>query len=356
MPRFSSYKRKSYGSRATRAGARASAGRTSRSGKITAARKTNTAVKRALRRPARALRNVTNPSRNKNAIVTLSRQVRELQMKHYGDIQYSRQVLCKNSGTKDIIGNGAFMATSPFLFELKNFYNQAPVFRGDMTSNFQPAFIQDNKWLVINEAHATGAGRPYAFDVPTDAVSHTQYMPLTAFYAWHVKFWDVDPGKDKIVRLSVFKLKSSHENSKIKTALPDNLGQYANMAVEDPSDRNKFSPVYHQVLYERTYHIRNNGDVAKDIEQYFNLKWSFSRKDGLIRLDTDQIDGQVNLELNDPMTTKQAYCAANFGHLVKPEEQIYVLLSTSNNTLSQKAEISCMRTLRWRDQQGVISV
>jgi len=355
MPVFRSYKRKSYG-KASRAGARASATRSGRAGAVAAARKTNTAVKRALRRPTRALRNVTTPSRNKNAIVTLSRQVRELQMKHYGDVQYTRQVLCRNTGTKDIIGNGTFMAGSPFLFELKNFFNGALVFRGDMTSNNTPAYIQDNKWLALSEVNASGAGRPYVFDVPNDAVSHTQYMPLSAYYAWHVKFWNVDPGKDKIVRLSVFKLKTSLDNSKIKTALPDYLGQYANMCMEDPSDRNKFSPVYHQVLYERTYHVRNTGDTSKDIEQYFNLKWSFSRKDGLIRLDTDQIEGQVNLELNDPLSTKQAYCAANFGHLVKPEDQLYVLLSTSNSDTGQKAEISCMRTLRWRDNEGVISI
>ena len=329
---------------------------TSRAAKVTAARKTNIPVTKALTRPNRRVRFRTNKYRNKTAIVTLARQVRALQMKHYGDIQYTRQALCRTSGTKDIKGPGVFMHDSPYLFELKNFFNGALVWRGSMSSNNVPGAIQDAKWLALPKSHASGALKPYAFDVTNDAVSTEQYMPLTAFYKWHMKWLDVAAGSDKIVQLTVFKLKSVHNNPKIKTALPDYLGQYANMCVEDPSDRNKFSPVYHQVLHQRTYNFRNTGDVTKHVERWINLKWSFSRKDGLIRLDTEQINDQVDLDLNDPTNSHQTETGANFAHYIRPEEQIYVLLSTSNAQNSHAVEISCMRTLRWRDTQGVTSI
>lgn len=345
-PRYRTFTR---GARARRASSYSAAGTRSRAATVAKRRQTNLPVRRALAKPTRTTARTVTRRKNTNAIVTLARQVRTLQMQHYGDIQYTRQVLCKNDGGKDITGNGAFLNTAPYMFELLNFYNQARVYKGDMDASFNPTYTQEHRWLVLSEAGATGAGKPYAFDVTNDAVSHNQYMPLTAFYQWHVKFTDVEKAKDKVVRLTVFKLKTTADNAKVKTLLPDYLGQYANMAMEDPSDRNKFSPVYHKVLYQRSYHLKNTGDVTKDIERDFTMKWSFSRQDGLVRLDTDQIEGT-------PSSSTQEYCAQHFRHLIRPQDQIYVLLSTSNGDQNCRAEISCMRTLRWRDNEGVISV
>jgi len=322
--------------------------------KVTKARKTNYAVKKALTTPRPKNTNQLTKYKNYNAITTLARQVRSLQMKDYGSIQYTRQCLCRNNGTKDVKGQGVFMSGSPFLFELKNFYNQAPVFRGSM-NNQHPTYIQDNKWLTLSEANAGAGGTPYAFDVTNDAVSTNQYMPLSANYSWHFKFQDLPAGADKIVQITVFRLKTNHNNSKIKTRLPEYLGQYANMCVEDPSDRNKFSPVYHQVLYQKNYHVKNHGDSTKDTERYINMKWSFSGKDGLVRLDSDEIENTPDLDLNEATSARQQSCAANFGHIIRPQDQLYVLVSTSNNDNTFDTEISCMRTLRWRDNNGVIS-
>lgn len=323
--------------------------------KVTKARKTNYAVKKALTTPRPKVTNKLTKYKNYNAITTLARQVRSLQMKDYGSIQYTRQCLCRNNGTKDVKGQGTFMATSPFLFELKNFYNSAPVFRGDLDNNNNPTYIQDNKWLVLSETNAGGGTKPYAFDVTNDAVSTNQYMPLSANYSWHFKFEDLPAGADKIIQFTIFRLKTSLNSSKVKTQLPDYLGQYANMCVEDPSDRNKFSPAYHQVLLQKNYHVKNYGDSTKDTEKYINLKWSFSGKDGLVTLDSDEIENTPDLDLNEATSTRQQYCAANFGQIIRPQDQIYVLLSTSNSNESADTEISCMRTLRWRDNNGVIS-
>lgn len=346
MP-FRNYKRKSYGK--GRASTRAARSSSSRARAVAAARKTNVAVKRALRRPTALRSYATTKYKNRSAIQVLGKQVRMLQMKHYGDVQYTRQVLCTNGGTKDIKGNGAFMATAPFLFELKNFYHGARVFTGDINSNLEPTYAQQYRWLPLDANGATGTGKPYAFDVTDDTPSHHQYMPLSAFYQFHLKFKDLGAGYDKIFQITVFTLTNTQDNGKLRTALPDYLGAYGNMCVEDPSDRNRFSPVYQKVLYQRKYHIRNNGDVARDIEKYVNMKWSFSRKDGLVRIDTDQIEGS-------PTSTTQDFCAQHFRHIVPPQSQIYVLLSTSNQDTGIQTELSCMRTVRWRDTDGVTSM
>ena len=317
---------------------------------ITKNRKTNYAVKKALMTPRPKTTNKLTKYKNYNAITTLARQVRSLQMKDYGSVQYTRQVITTNSGQKDITGLGSLLRGAPYLFELKNFYGGARIWKGDMDGTLTPSSQQTHRWLPIGTGGVLGSGAPWVFDYVQDTPSHIQYMPLTAFYQFHVKFNDVEAGKDKTLKLSVFRLtnRQDHQNPLKKTDPIEYLGAYGQMSAEDPSDRNRFSPVLHKVLYEREYHIKNTGDQTKDVERYINMKWSFSGKDGLVRLDTDQIDGS-------PTSTTQDYCAVNFKEIIAPQDQIFVLISTNNNDQTIRGELSCMRTLRWRDNNGVIS-
>lgn len=313
---------------------------------VVAKNKTNYAVKRVYNR-----RKNYKPSanRNKNAIAVLSRQVRQLQVSKYGDVQYHRYVLVKeDTNVKDILGTNKIRDQKPLIWEMMNFYNEAPAYTGLEDSLTElPTFEKNYKFVPISSLTTNSTfGKPYAFDVTNDTPSLVQYMPLSTFYKFHIKVINLETGKDVKFKLQVFQIKHNSDNNRISTELPDYAGSYMNLCKEDPSDENKLSPYYHRQLYSREYHIKNNSDVTKDCERYFNLKWTFRNQ--LLRFDNTQIDA-------GPSGSTQNFAANNFHKVINPNQNIWCCLSTSNSQNNREVQVSIMRTDRWRDAEGVIT-
>jgi len=235
---------------------------------------------------------------------------------------------------------------------MTNFYHGAPAWRGKVDSAMgaetgEPTFEHEHSWLPLDHtASNSGLAAPYQFDITNDTPSLLQYAPLSSFYKFHFKINDLEKGKDVLFKIQVFQVKLPADNNKISTELPDYLGAYRNMCSEDPSDANKLSPYYHRKLHEQTFHVKNYTEATMDCEKYFNFKWNFANK--LIRIDPTQI--------NAIQTETQAYGASNHHKFVRPQDNLWMLLSTSStNDAARNIEVSCMRTDRWRDNDGVIT-
>ena len=104
--------------------------RRSKPAQVAVKRNTNLAVMRKYQKAKSVPR--TKTGLNTSAITTLSRQVRNLQMKHYGDPAYQRQscqFLTNAGGT----GNGPTIDT-PIAFAFNSFYDETPLYFGSISA------------------------------------------------------------------------------------------------------------------------------------------------------------------------------------------------------------------------------
>lgn len=286
----------------------------------------NAPVYKRLRRPRPGAK--TNTGRNKNAIVTLARQVKALQNHRFGELQNHTQFALIQSGnlpTND----------RPIAFMLNDFYDQMTYKGVNLSGNatFAPAVqLQRQTYKSdLNDNYEWNAKRN------TDTVSPIQYKPV--YTRLRLSFDALFDGSDyaETMRVTILKVKSYEATNKLFVTLPTALGAYRNLSERDYSpDRNYFDKQYHSVLYDKWVSFRpkamDSSDSSK-IRKQVTISWRY--KDEVFKPDfTDAPSGQT------------------FWTNVPQNQQYWVLISASSGMTGHLQTMEIGKFDSWRDMHG----
>lgn len=199
----------------------------------------NRPVLKALRRPRQA---PTKTNMNKNAIVTLSRQVRTLQNQRLGEYQKNIQYCTLQGGTLPQSG-------SPVAFLVNSLYDHSHVMKGVLT-NSVPSFAENAVFQdIVND---TDIAANYQWQTrENDVVSSLVYKPIMSRlnFTFQVEWAGVTP-LPGYIRITILRIKPFLASNKLDVALPQTLGAYRYLANES-ANRNYFNADYHNVLLDK---------------------------------------------------------------------------------------------------------
>lgn len=338
--------------------------------KVIAKRKMNAPVKRIYRKKATAPK--SKPAVNKNAIMTLSRQVKSLQMTQNGQIQRAFQHI-------------SFLPTEmptthcPLLFCVNNLYQDAVVVRGATHNVGSDAdvgtFTSAGTWLQRNDSHVASLHPMHKWDyrASLDSVSALQYNPLSSNLKFQFTFSNYYTNAPMKFRITIFSRKTSRNNdfAAINDKLPQYAGAFRNMAHDDLSQRREFSPYLHKILYDKWVTINPREDAYRDIGHhdatsasdafaYANEK-HYNRVQRFISIPW-KFDGKtLKPDLDRKTATSGDYAAETFYSNVPISRQIWCCISSNitpganghpGNLSDIGASMQIMRSNTWRDKHG----
>lgn len=287
---------------------------------------TNKAVKRVYAKSKYVPKSKT--AVNKKAIMTLSRQVKNLQNQRYGEIQ---------TAIDNYAGEAIPNQDTPLCFAINDFYNGTPVYMGTLVAgvpgfNLAGTFNRNTYQSDMMDAYEWNAR------MNTEHVSHIEYKPVSTRLDFEMIFNDMgslDQGAQ--VRVTLFKVKPIRYAGAVDCTLPERLGAYRNLSTHytDPK-ANNFSPRLHEVLYDKRLKILN--DSTRPIRTIqFSIPYTF-KTGHVIRPDiTSQPAGQVFVQ-------------------TVPQNDIIWCMVSCNNEAHVKFDVAGLkirRMLKWRDRDGI---
>lgn len=291
----------------------------------------NKAVKRVYKKKAQVPK--TQAGANKQAVYTLSRQVKSLQNLTHGYLQ-SRTMNERISGLQMPHYN------QPLAFGVNNMYNNQPIWQGLVSAT---GVASNNPVGTFNKAvYDPGLQDQYEWNARSGnvEVSPITYKPV--YTRLNFKFGVGMTGTSGAARarITLLKLKKGYEaTNKINVAIPDALGAYQNLAIDssDPS-RNFFSPRFHNILYDKWISIPNvnRTDTEKSFtERYVSIPYKYA--------DNERLKPDFN---NNPT-------AQSFWTNVPIKDQIFCLISVNRVMDDAMKFISLSRLDSWRDFHGI---
>ena len=328
--------------------------------------------KRAVKRIQRAYRNkpvakalatkgksrVTAPKANTSAITVLAKQVRDLQLNRFGNVQRQVQACTLSSQNNDDMPT----ASTPIFFCFNDFYDVQPVYQAKVQTGLttQPVFSQVKTMRKQN--YNTNLEDKYEFNQRNnqDTVSQLEYLPVSCRLSmqFHGDFEGtyIHPVR---YRVTIFKLKNApNQSSAIDVALPATMGALWKMCEDDPTKRNHFSKQYHQVLVDRWLTIRPPtvqdstaaGNVVRRVYRTLNINYTFPRG----KASTPK-SLKPNKEPPIPPATDQETLWSN----IAQEDLLWCLISCNSTGPAQTPavypafNIDLQRSLAWRDRHDV---
>lgn len=270
---------------------------------------------------------ITKTGRNKQAITTLARQVKTLQNQRFGEIQTHTQYGVME--TNDLPTNN-----SPCAFLLNSFYDQN-IYRGTVTNGF--ASYVTNSSGLSRQTYQSDLDDSYEWNARRNAeiVSPIEYKPvftrLSMTFHTHVTGIH-DPIK---YRVTVFKIKDYIPSNKIQTGLPSALGAYRHMCEDDYSSaKNFFDKKFHTVVYDKWITVYPNNKTSSETSQTqrrCTITWKYN----------DQVY-RPNMQSNNE----------TFWATVPKKDQMWVLVSASDNASNKLTKVEIGKFDVWRDSHG----
>lgn len=304
-------------------------------------RRSNTAVRRVYRKNKLA----PKTTQNKKAITLLSKQVKLLELQRYGERQYQSQFLRLTSSVA-----GTFPYTEkPVAFLVNSFYNGDDVYRGDVSPAGIPSGLPIGGTTVWTK-HTFDPGIDPRFQWQAinnqELVSTSQYLPIASKINFRISSQLVATYPAPVrFRISVFKLRKQPEGAGLATlmSMPTYLGAYQNLASDDIRQRNRFSKVRHNVLYDRwvTFNPPSAQFATSKLTQ--NVFYNHYFKEKPININKHPIPGPVvdqDLISNIP-ETDLVWC---------------VISCNSSSFVASQFTIDVSRVNTWRDHKGVTSI
>lgn len=290
-------------------------------------------------------RYLKKPKQNALAINTLAKQVRSLQLNSYGQRQYRTDYCSLASG----IPTQFCQTETPICFALNNFYDNNPVYRGEISAAGEPSYTtltSTNSWAKQPIETNPGDLLPkYQWTAINNQqeVSPTTYLPI----ANKLKFRFVSNIHQTLpsparYRITVFKVlkpigNEAPQSNSVDMDLPVFFGAYRGFAHEEPRHRNHFSVKRHKVLYDKWVSFSPPSSVngVSSLDQTITYNHYF--------------DGKKAITQN-----KQTEPAgASFLGNIPSEEIIWCMISTNINVFtvsSMRIHMSSSKT--WRDKKG----
>jgi len=294
---------------------------------LTRQRKTNKPVKKALARPKTPVRCC---SRNKNAIMVLSKQVKALQNSKFGD----KQSIFMTTKLTDAVGLPT--ADAPCAFMLNDFYNNHPVYRGTIDGNGHAGNITVATWDKPTYKSGLQDAYEWTARMNTDSVSTIEYLPISRKLFMNFSY-TIPAGTVPVrVRVTIFKTKKQPlATSIVNYSMPYALGAYRYMCVPAGADyRNIFSPRYHTVIQDKWITLRSPSTGTLKSTRSIAIPYAFPQKS--LKPDfTDSPTGQ-KLWTNLPQ-----------------DECVWCLISSSELSPTIVTEINMSSYCSFRDKHGV---
>lgn len=298
---------------------------------------TNTAVKKTIAKAQKKLykRKQSTAGKamvNRMALMTLSRQINNLQRSKLGEFQQCREKI-------GFQPSWSVPAEEPLCFCLNDFNNSytlnvgAPVYRGVVTG---AVYSKVGNWSVLTNFPVATDSVDYFFKSENNTASKIIYAPISTTFNIQARK-TMTTGEDPIVlRIDIVKQKKCLTNLIRKLELPHSIVGLGKMAMENVAVRNTYNKEFITILDTKYLYLSNKDSSDKEIRKQANFYVKFNPKKPL-RTDSEA-DGSSNTE-ND------------FYVNIDPKEQIWAVVNFSNNDLAG-LDINMFRTNRWYDQHG----
>ena len=287
----------------------------------------NKAVKRVYKKSKSAPRSKVDT--NKKAIMTLSRQVRNLQNQRFGEVQSSI-----DSWYATTIPSTA----SPMCFAINDFYKNSPLYRGTLSGGVPGAIIDTTKFSRIAYNGDMNDQYEWVARLNSDDVSAIEYKPISTRLDFEMRFNNMNSNDYPAeVRVTLMKVKPINLEGSVDCALPSRLGAYRNLCSEATDiNTNYFSPRLHEVIYDKRIKVATDNDTVKK-QVTFSIPYTF-KSNHVIKPDFTTLPaGQV------------------FSNSVPADEIIWCIISC-NTQAHNKFEgngLKIRRMLKWRDRHGI---
>lgn len=291
---------------------------------------TNKAVKRVYSKSKSVPKNKVDT--NKKAIMTLSRQVKNLQNQRYGEIQSCIDSLATASAT-------SYLPTqaSPVCFAINDFYNNTPLYKGTLSAGV-PGFSQEGSFSRISYQSDLNDNYEWCARMNTDQVSSVEYKPVSTRLdiEFFLKNLNLE-GYPARARVTLFKVKPITLEGSVDCSMPSRLGAYRNLSANaGDSKTNYFSPRLHEVIYDKKISVTMDTDNVKR-RISFSIPYTFKTNHVLKPDFTNLPVGQI------------------FINSVPQTEIIWCMISV-NTAMESKWEdfgLKIRRSLKWRDRDGI---
>lgn len=292
--------------------------------------KSNAPVKRIYKKPI--AKKSSTALVNKKAIMTLSKQVKELQLGNFGFRQWQHQYMSNVAGTS--VGKLYPGVVEPCAFMLNDFFSQCPIYQGAIAAQ-HPTLTQITKWnKVVTDLDLDHA---YLWNLKqaNDSISQTIYLPVSTTLKFSVQCQDDDANmQTRTVQFTIIKLKNPTVGGTVKFALPQNLGAYGSMLHSNPMHRNHFNThQYHTIVASKTVSFTPLDRSRQYMKKFCTMKLNFP----------------ANKPVQFDYTSDPA--GSTVASTIPTKDQYWLLISSNSNT--NTLEIEAERWNVWRDPQGV---
>lgn len=300
---------------------------------IVSKRSTNSAIAKKYNKVKKAYRPMTTV--NKSAIMTLSKQVKKLQLQRYGFKQYQHQFI------KEIPGDNPSnyvspTQTQPIAFMVNDFYLDGKIWQGGIL-NGAPQLTQVRRFDKVDNNLPINTEYMFNHKQQLDTVNFTHYLPISTTLRFRVEYLsNVDFQTPVRVRFQIFKFKNAVINGKFQLALPYNLGAYWHMCDKNPETRNHLNTSeYHDLVMDKSVYVtpRFDHNSTLVLDKYLNMKIQFPAK-------------EVKLDPSNSPSGQETY------NIIPTKDQYWCLISTDTNEID-RVKVHLERWNVWRDTVGV---
>jgi len=348
----------------------AASSRAARSAAVAAKRAGNKAVAKKLRRPKPRAR--TKVGRNTNAIVTLARQVRQLQLADKGEFQRNYEVYHLPDAVH-------FNSTHPLLFALNDMQRGtlheqennlghdshhargAPVWIGKLqpqsgSTQPYPFYEQASRFYDYTQEFGHGENEAYSY-WKTDndqTASKVSYCPIANYTKIQTRVHNLNHGETIWFRIDVIRRKRTRDlqfNGVQKKALPNNVCNLSQLCVDDMTQRNRINRSYYEIVKTKwVKHTNMMSTTAIDSHKISTIGMRFKqmKKRPEERLFAGELVTvpQTTLGHNDPDELE-----TNFYSQMDQCDIYWCLVNTSHPGDDTKCKVDMTRYISWRDTQ-----
>jgi len=288
----------------------------------------NKAVKRVYKKAKKAPK--SKVAENKDAVLVLARQVKQLQNRHYGQLQ--------QRGMESQITAGQLSHAAPIAFGVNDMYNSMGVYAGTIVTG-TPGFTQITTFNKYDYLSDIGEQFQWNPRQSQDQVSPIQYKPV--FTRLNLQFnckW-AGPGPQGKIRVTYLKMKPHDSSDKLNVTLPATLGAYRNLAINPAQqERNAFNPRFHKVVYDQWVTFPNpcrTADEKANVQRRLSIPYKYD--------DTDLLAPDFD---NHP--TGQTYWTNT-----RIDKQLWCIISCNTEMDTALFTMSMQKLDSWRDMHGV---
>jgi len=345
--------------------------RTNRSAAVQAARAGNRAVAKKLAKPKP--RTTTKVGRNSNAIVTLARQVKQLQLADKGEFQKNYEVYHLPDATH-------FNSTHPLLFALNDMQRGTlheqevnsgyddhhargcPVYIGKLqpvggtSASSYPFYEQASRFYDYTQQYGQGDNEAYSY-WKTDndqTASKVSYCPIANYTKIQTRVHNLNHGETIWFRIDVIRRKRTRDlqfNSVQKKFLPNNLVNLSQLCVDDMTSRNRINRSYYQII--KTKWIKHTNMLSTTpIDSHkvttIGMKFKQMKKRPEERLFAGEL-------VTVPQTTgghdDPEELETSFYTQMDQSDIFWCLVNTSHTGDDTKCKVDMTRYISWRDTQ-----